>query len=513
MTRVFDGLRRAFHDPTARIYSAVETGVFALIAISVLILIVELFPRLPDDARAVLDVVDRVILTLFALELIARVATVKPRAPSLFPHSPSERLWAEVRARLIYLTQPIVLIDLITVLTLFSGLRALRAVRLLRLLRTLKLFRYADPLRVSTAAVRDNSLLYVIALIALAAAVGIGGLTMYFAEFGQPDSQIENLGDAVWWALVTLTTVGYGDITPSTTIGRVIASFLMIAGMFTLATFAGVVGHTLLTNLMHIRKEQLRMSTRIGHIVICGYDSGALPLIEALEREFPTGDEPMVIFAPTQPPTDMPDRFTWVPGDPTKHSELDKVRMAYARTVIVMGRDEGRGPQETDAVTLLTLFTIGAYMRHKEAEGLRRRIPLQVVAEILDPENVEHARASGADEVVKTAQLGLSVLAHTVAMPGTGTALGIVIGHQAQRLFVGSIPEDLDPMPATFCELVPVMKNQKDVLVMGVQAPDTEAVELNPAADRPIFRETRVLYLATDPLPGDRAAQRWKLED
>ena len=513
MNRIYRGLRQAFHRPETKVYRVVETVVFALIAVSILILVLESIPAVGGRFRSVLDVADKIILSLFALELILRVASVRPRVLGLLPLSLSERVFFEIRARVVFMLQPMVIIDLITVLSLFSGLRALRAVRLLRLLRTIKLFRYADPLRAGTAAVRDNSLLYVMGIVFFCGSVVVGGLTMYFAEVGAEGTQIHGIGDAMWWALVTITTVGYGDITPATGMGRVVGGVLMLVGMFCLATFAGIVGHTLLSNLMTIRKEQLRMSTRTGHIVVLGYESNALPLLEALAAEFPSDDQPMVVFSPTEPVQEIPDRFTWVPGDPTKESELDKVRLAYARAAVVMGRGRGRDRGAADAVTLLTLFTILSYMDKKDAEGFKRQIPLQVVAEILDPENVQHARISGADEVVQTARLGLSVLGHTVAMPGTGTALDIVVSDPGQKMFVGPVSEVLDDIPERYCDLLQTMKLRHDVLVMGVQDPSTEDVTLNAASDHRIYRETRMLYLAARALPGHEAADRWIVED
>ena len=513
MNRVYRGLRKAFHRPETKVYSVVESVVFVLIAVSILILVLETIPALGQRFRTVLDVADKVILGLFALELILRVVSVRPRVIGLLPLSLSERIFFEVRARIVFILQPMVIIDLITVLSLFSGLRALRAVRLLRLLRTVKLFRYADPLRAGTAAVRDNSLLYVLGIVFFSGSVLVGGLTMYFAEVGAPESQIHDLPDAMWWALVTITTVGYGDITPSTGLGRVVAGFLMLMGMFCLATFAGIVGHTLLSNLMTIRKEQLRMSTYTGHIVVLGYESSALPLLEALEEEFPDDGQPMVIFSPLEPVQEIPDRFTWVPGDPTKESELDKVRLAYARAAVVMGRGRGRDLHDADAVTLLSLFTIRSYMEKKDAEGFKRQIHLQVVAEILDPENVQHARVSGADEVVQTARLGLSVLGHTVAMPGTGTALDIVVSDPGQKMFVGPVADVIDDIPDNYSDLLLLMKARHDVLVMGVQDPSTDDVTLNAASNHRVYRETRMLYLAARALPGHEAADRWIVED
>ncbi len=469
---------------------------------SILILIAEKMPFATGATWSILRAADRAILGLFALELLLRLATVEPPGRRLFIRTPHSQLYQEIKARLVYLMRPLTLIDLFTVLTLLPGLRALRAVRLLRLIRSVRLFRYADPVRTGMAAIRDNSLVYTAAFALLLVSVFFGGLTMYFAEAGAEGSQVHDAGDALWWAMVTITTVGYGDVTPATPAGRIIASLLMVAGMFCIATFAGVVSHTLAANVFEIRKEQLRMSTRTGHIVICGYDSIILPLLESLAEEFPASEQSMVIFATGDPPQNLPESFTWIPGDPTKESELDKVRMAHARTVIVTGRRDGRTSSAVDAVAMLTIFTIRSYMEKQDARGLKRRVPLQVVAEVLDPENESFALQSGADEVVLTARMGLSILAHTVAMPGTGTALGLMAAKHTQNIYVGSIPADLDPAPRTFADLVRSLKEDHDVLAIGVKPPGAERIVLNPAATHAVEPGSAVIYLSSEPTLG-----------
>ncbi len=82
-------------------------------------------------------------------------------------------------------------------------------------------------------------------LAALIFFIFIFGYLFYVSE---PD--VRNLGDGVWWALVTITTVGYGDITPVTTLGRVVASSLMLLGLGLIATITAIVSAKFIQNFV-----------------------------------------------------------------------------------------------------------------------------------------------------------------------------------------------------------------------------------------------------------------------
>ena len=117
------------------------------------------------------------------------------------------------------------------------------AIVLLPMLRPLRLLRLVTLVsvlaKVAGNALRGRVMTYVIAASGLL--VYLGALAMYDAEQAAPESTIKSLGDAAWWAIVTITTVGYGDMSPTTATGRVIAVALMIGGIALL----GVVTATL----------------------------------------------------------------------------------------------------------------------------------------------------------------------------------------------------------------------------------------------------------------------------
>ena len=80
-------------------------------------------------------------------------------------------------------------------------------------------------------------------LVALIFFIGVFGYLFYASE-----PQVETFGDGIWWALVTITTVGYGDITPLTTLGRVVAGLLMLLGLGLIATITAIVSAKFIQN-------------------------------------------------------------------------------------------------------------------------------------------------------------------------------------------------------------------------------------------------------------------------
>jgi voltage-gated potassium channel len=347
-----------------------------------------------------------------------------------------------------------------------------------------------------TRSFSDNALLYSFAFTGLGVATLLGGVSIYLIEVGKnPD--ITHLGDGLWWAIVTLTTVGFGDITPVSPLGRVAGGFLMVAGMFTLALFAGIVSQTILTAVLTIREEQFRMSTTFKHIVVCGYDSGARMLLDTIVQEVDPEETDLLIFSAGNRPADLPPAFTWVSGDPTKESELDKIRLTHALAVIVVG-SRSVPPQQADAQTILTVFTIRSHMKRKALSN-KRKEPLYVVSEILDSENVEHARAAGADEVVETRRLGYSLLAHAVVMPGTSSIMCRVATVGELGLFVGDVPSQI-VTPTSVSELSNQLKTGFEAILIGLQSAKLGREILNPKNDDRVEREDHVIYLAESPI-------------
>lgn len=489
MKRLFNHLHSAFHEPDTRIYKITSRIVWVLVALSILLLVVDIALG-EKDQPAWLLWADRAVLGFFAVEISLKVWSYRPPSVHFFTRTASERVIPQITGRIFFCLQPLNLVDIMSTLALVPALRGLRLLRLLRLLRGVKLSRYNSPFQSLIHAFRDHGLLFGFGFGLLSVATFIGGWSLYLVE-GSTHDGLSSPTDGMWWALVTLTTVGYGDISPETTLGRVIGGTLMIMGMFVLALFAGIVGHALLNAVLSISQEQFRMSGYINHIVICGYDPGSRMLLSVLDQDPSTHNTDIVIFAPTERPQDIPTHFIWLQGDPTKESELHKARITYASSVIIVGARD-RSPQIADATTILTTFTIRSFIE-RQRENAHRSSPLYIATEILDAENVDHARAAGANEVIETTWVGFSLLAHAVAEPGTAEIMSRIAAAGSQNLYVG---RSFLTEPRSFSSTATQLHEEHDAMLLGYQDPSSRQDVLNPSRDTVLQPSMHLIYLA-----------------
>lgn len=490
-------LHGALHRPEHPAYKPIQLVVGVLIALSLLILLCEQTLYLTPKTLQTLEVIDRIVLSIFAVEVTLRIMTYRTPMLQFYRVPPWRKLGVAMWERGRYALQFFNLVDILTVLAVYPALRGLRALRLLQLLRGSHLFLYSAPLRRVMQAFRDNALLFSFAFGLLGFGTLIGGTTLFLIE-GRVNPGLNRMADGYWWALVTLTTVGFGDIAPVTGLGRIVGGVLMILGMFILALFAGIVGTTLLRAFISLREDQFRMSKDVGHLVICGYDAGSRMLLRTVISEVSDPGIELIIFAHGDRPVDVPPEFRWISGDATKESELDKARISQARAVIIVG-SRSIEPEAADAISILTAFTIRSYMRKAEPSlEFKRMHPLYVVAEVLDSENVEHAKAAGCDEVIETNALGFSMLTHSIFQHGTAKVMSMIgaIGHQS--LWVGKIPKKIRK-PTDFQTVANHVKECSGAMVIGIQRPSDPDEILNPPLDMELPLDTHLIYLAPSP--------------
>ena len=125
-------------------------------------------------------------------------------------------------------------------LELVAAIRVIRVVRLLRIFEVLKLGKFKREANILTQSLKNSKRKVIVFMSTVAVVVTILGSMVYIFEHGH-DSGFTNIPQSIYWAIVTVTTVGYGDITPVTAIGKTIASFIMLIGYAIIAVPTGII--------------------------------------------------------------------------------------------------------------------------------------------------------------------------------------------------------------------------------------------------------------------------------
>lgn len=159
----------------------------------------------------------------------------------------------------------------------FPGLD-LRFLRAVRMLRILKLSHYNSALEDLFAAIYDERNSIFSAVYILGVAVLITSCFAYYAEAHQQPEKFGSIPDAMWWSIITLTTVGYGDVSPVTPFGKVIGVFTAFAGVCTVAVLTGIVA-TSFTN--QLSRKKVLFESQAREILAAG---GSALALEALRK-------------------------------------------------------------------------------------------------------------------------------------------------------------------------------------------------------------------------------------
>jgi len=207
--------------PETLINAPREAFILALSVLSIVNIVLILWGPLSDQQTVVIEIIGGTLTLLFLADFGARMHGAESKRVYFF----HERGWLDLLGSLPYL----------------RVLRLFRVVRAWGLMRAYGLRKTIDRL------LRDRAerALYLMALLVILV-LEITGVAVLFFEPGAPNANITTGGDAVWWGIVTVTTVGYGDQYQVTTGGRIVGVFLLVAGVVLFATLSGFLANAFL---------------------------------------------------------------------------------------------------------------------------------------------------------------------------------------------------------------------------------------------------------------------------
>lgn len=210
--------------------------IIILIVLSVASVILSTFDNIPSYVTELNSYFELFSITVFSIEYLLRIWT----ADMLYPE------YGRVKSRIKYVFSFMAMIDLVAILPFYLSfvtidLRLLRILRLVRMMRIFKLNRYTTALNVVGRVLKRKkdqllSSMFVVLLLMIMASI-----LMYYCEHEAQPDVFENAFSGMWWAIATLTTVGYGDIYPITAFGKLLSSFLALLGIGLVAVPTGII--------------------------------------------------------------------------------------------------------------------------------------------------------------------------------------------------------------------------------------------------------------------------------
>lgn len=333
---------------------------------------------------------------------------------------------------------------------------------------------------------RRNTMIAIAALVIILCVSTVG---FYFLE----SSQKLSLFDSLWLSYVTMTTVGYGDISPATPAGRILGLLLTMTGGIGVAAYLVTL---LATSFIERESKRLKGHAKVDfsdHILIvhCPNQEKVLSIIEEIRMDKKTTEVPIVLITDDldecpQPFLDL-DKFAFVRGNPLLIRVLEQANAAGASSVIILARDS------TDARSDGLTTQLALTLEHMSKAGQR---DIYTVAEAVTKDSIGPLKAAGVEEVVCLETLVSPILVQALLDPGVAEVIEeLASNRKGSQYYVG----DISFLKGKKYVHVSAFLLKQDALRMIPLAisRDGEAI-INPHGDTEILQGDRLLYIADE---------------
>ena len=336
------------------------------------------------------------------------------------------------------------------------------------------LARRPRPAAAVLAFLRRENLFRLMGVIVVLVLTGAAGL-MYFEE-DRP------FHDALWWAIVTLTTVGFGDISPVSLGGRLIGVVLMFFGIGVLGTFTGTIASAFVAQRQ--RKDRGMGDCDLeDHIILCGWNDRTKEILKDLRADSRSAARPIALVADVETnPAGDDDRLCFVRGSETE-DDLKRAGIKKAKTIVLVG-DRSQDYRARDAKAVLAVLTVKSL-----------NPSAYVIVELAGEENVPHCRHAKADEIIVGADLCSRVISTATLDHGISKVLHELLSAQVGHdLMTHPVPEGYGGR--SFIDVFSDLKRKQGKIALAIKRQGTEHIVTNPDADARVAADDRLVVIS-----------------
>jgi voltage-gated potassium channel len=300
-------------------------------------------------------------------------------------------------------------------------------------------------------------------ILAITLVVLIGGATSLYLLENKVNKTINSMGDAIYWAIISMTTTGYGDVTPSTPGGRVIAAIVVLSGLFLLSMVTATVASVFVEKKIREGKGLETIKFR-DHIVLCGWNNNAEEAVEGLIRTVPGKKLHLVLVnelfeeeVESLKFKFQDHEFRFLRGDFTREDVLARANIAQARSAILLADTSGQHSlEQADERTILATLAIKSMAPE-----------VKTCAELLNPENKQHLRRANVDEIVVRGEHIGNLLAGAATFPGLPRVISSLLSPEEENnLWKVEVPSRFIGRPVA--ELSAFFKKEHQALLIAL---------------------------------------------
>lgn len=293
----------------------------------------------------------------------------------------------------------------------------------------------------------------------------LGSLLFWRVE-GVCNPSVGSRFNCFYWIITTMSTVGYGDISPATTTGKIIAMVIMFVGVAFMGLFSGSIASKLVEHDIKGGMGMLDLDLE-GHVVICGWNHHAKNLVDNI-LEYRKED--IAVIANLQQKPYNHNHVFFVRGDPTNETDLHRANIDKAKTAIVITDTSNGDLDSADARIILTTLAI---------ETINPEV--YTCAEIIDSKNITHLRNAHVDEVITSGEFSGRLMARTALSHGISKVITqLLTRNDKSDLQKVTLPRQL--VGKTFDELFVKFRDKEDPIILVAVERGTDVI-MNPPRD------------------------------
>ena len=303
-------------------------------------------------------------------------------------------------------------------------------------------------------------------LILIVILLGAGSILLF--EYKDKSADITNFFDAVWWSLVTITTVGYGDMVPVTFWGRIIGIIFILLGFISFSIFTAFIASGFIDNKIKARKGLNKIKEK-NHIVICGWNGSTNKILKFINNNAMHSYSTIALineldeerFAALQ--NTYPDwELRFIKGDFTSQEIQTKANIKDAKQIILMYDESKPNSPPSDERTIIAAHNI-----------IYSKVKGKISLQLKDEKYLPNIRRDKIHNVVIFDDVGGNLLANSTINPSIPDFIQEILKFKDGKGFnEAEIPSDYQGK--TFGELFSYMKEKKTLIVLGIVSMQAE---------------------------------------